>query len=282
MAVLIKNTLKNTMLLAFLLLASCGTPVSTERAVADKNGKALGLVQTEVSMDGKPVQVWQFLLCDLKALLDADAATIPKLLADEQVCYNPLLDKQGGAAVYLALPSTRGAAWRSKGRWAVRGLMVVGGGVLAFFSVRLGLKIWKWFSSMEDYIRHSMILKREKAAQARFEKGLKPRNRFFAWLTGGGVVGFFTWFYLVGDGAFETLRRMWAVNKTYYNNGKKVLFEWGQAEQSYIDNYPYLNNDAWQNTKKVTSIDTLLLGIKKSLGCEFSQRYLSENPLRAP
>ena len=274
--------IKNKVLLSLcVVLSSCSAPHSTEQAVADY-GKALGLVQTEIDVDGRKVQAWQFLLCDRVELLHADMDKIEELLANSESCYNPLVDAEGGAAVFLSQPDTSAARTKAAGSWVVKGLMVVGGGVLAYFSIRFGLRVWKWFTNMEEYIRHSQRLKREAVAKARTAKGLKEKNRHLAWITGGGVVGFLAWFFLVGDGAFTTLGRVWKINKTYFNKGKKVLLEWGLPEQTFINDYPYLVNDAWQDTKKTNSIDRLLLGIKNTLKCEFSPRYVEENPLRAP
>ena len=277
------KTIKNTGLLVLcLVLSSCSAPHSTEQAVADYS-QALGLVPTTLDVDGKQVQAWQFLLCNRVALLHADSAEMEKLLANPEVCYNPLVDAEGGAAVFFTQPDASAAQLKAKGRWLVKGLMLVGGGVLAFFSIKFGIRTWKWFSNVEDYIRHSQILKREIAAKARGKnlQEIPKKERLLAWLTGGGLVGFFAWFFLVGDGAFTVLGQVWNINKTYFNKGKKVLFEWGLPEQSFINDYPYLINDAWQDTKKTPSIDTLLLGIKNTLKCDFSPRYLKENPLRA-
>ena len=272
--------IKNTGLLVLcLVFSSCRAPHSTEQAVADYS-KALGLVPTTLDVDGEQVQAWQFLLCDRVALLHADTAGIEKLLADPEVCYNPLVDAEGGAAVFFTQPDTSAAQLKAKGRWLVKGLMLVGGGTLAFFSVKFGFRTWKWFSNAEEYIRHSQILKRSQQG-SKFFFSNRTVNRVVAWLAGGGLVGFFAWFFLVGDGAFTVLGQLFNINKTYFNQGKKVLFEWGLPEQSFINDYDYLVNDAWQDTKKTPSIDTLLLGIKNTLKCDFSPRYLEENPLRA-
>ena len=179
--------------------------------------------------------------------------------------------------MFLTQPDASAAQLKTKGRWLVKGLMLVGGGTLAFFSIKFGIKTWKWFTTFEtyvrSYVRYSLL--------QRSQQGGKTQNRLMAWLTGGGLVGFFAWFILVGDGAFTVLEQVWNINKTYFNNGKKVLLEWGLPEQSFINDYPYLVNDAWQDTKYTPSIDTLLLGIKNTLKCGFSPRYLEENPLRA-
>lgn len=274
---------KNSMLMSLcIVFSSCRAPHGTEQAVADY-GKALGLVQAEIEVEGNKVQAWQFLLCDRVEMLHTEPADIEALLANAEVCYNPLVDAEGGAAVFLTQPDASAARTKAAGRWVVKGLMIAGGGVLAFFSIKFGFKTWKWFTSMEEYVRYSQLLKREGAAKARGRdlQKLKKKDRLFAWITGGGVVGFLAWFFLVGDGAFTTLERVWNINKTYFNKGKKVLLEWGLPEQTYINDYPYLVNDAWQDTKKTDSIDRLLLGIKNTLQCEFSPRYLEENPLRA-
>ena len=272
---------KGVLLSLYSVLSSCYVPPSTERAVADY-GKALGLVQTEIEVDDRTVQAWQFLLCDRVELLHAGADKIAALLANSEICYNPLVDAEGGAAVFLTQPDTSAARTKNTGRWAVKGLMVAGGGVLAFFSIKFGIKTLKWFISTEEYIAYSQRLQREVAAQAREDRGLKKKNRLLAWITGGGAVGFWAGFVLVGDGALTTLEQVWNINKTYFNQGKKLLLEWGLPEQIYINDYPYLSNDAWQDTKKIDSIDRLLLGIKNTLKCEFSPRYIEENPLRAP
>ena len=277
------KTFKNSVLLSLcIVLSSCSAPHSTERAVADYD-KALGLVPTQIEVKGQLVQAWQFLLCDRVELLHAETDKIEELLANSEVCYNPLVDAEGGAAVYLTQPAASAASTKAAGRWVVKGLMVAGGGVLAFFSVKFGLRIWKWFGNVEEYVRYSQRLKREAAAKARGQdlQKMSKGQRLLAWITGGGAVGFFAWFFLVGDGAFNTLGRLWNINKTYFDNGKKVVLEWGLPEQSYINDYPYLINNAWQDTKKTDSIDRLLLGVKNTLKCEFSPRYLEENPLRA-
>ena len=274
--------INNTVLLSLcVMLSSCRAPHSAELAVADYD-KALGWVQTEIDVDGRKVQAWQLLLCDRVELLHADMDKIAALLVNSEVCYNPLVDTEGGAAIFFSQPDTGVARTKAAGRWVVKGLMVAGGGVLAFFSIKFGFRVWKWFSNMEEYVRYSRRLKREAAAQARADQGLKQKPRLVAWVTGGGAVGFLAWFFLVGDGAFTTLERVWKINKTYFNRGTKVLLEWGLPEQTYINDYPYLVNDAWQDTKKTDSIDKLLLGIKNTLKCEFSPRYIEENPLRAP
>ena len=207
--VLVIKLIKNTVLLSLcVVLSSCQVPHSTEQAVADYD-KALGLVQTEIDVDGRKVQAWHFLLCDRVELLHADRDKIEALLANSESCYNPLVDAEDGAAVFLSQPDTGAARTKAAGRWVVKGLMVVGGGVLAFFSVKFGFRVWKWFSNMEEYVRYSQRLKREAVAQARADKGLKKKNRLAAWLTGGGAVGFLAWFFVVGDGAFETLGRVW-------------------------------------------------------------------------
>ena len=273
--------LKNKVLLPFcIVFSSCGMPHGNEQAVADYD-KALGLVQTEIELEGKKVQVWQFLLCDREKLLHAYTDKIKELLDNSDICYNPLVDTEGGAAVYFSQPDTRTARMKAAGRWAAKGLLVAGAGVLAFFSIKFGLKTLKWFTSMEEFIRASKRMKREKMAEE-LAKKFVHKNRLLAWITSGGVVGFLAWFFLVGDGAIKTLEHVWNINKTYFNNGKKVVLEWGLPEQTYINDYPYLVNDAWQDTKKTDTIDRLLLGIKNTLQCEFSPRYIEENPSRAP
>lgn len=269
-------------LLLLCLLESCGVPpTSNELAVADYD-QVLGLVSSEVDIDGEQVQVWHFLLCKRAALLQNDPAAIAELLQDQEVCYNPFIDAKGGAAVYLSPPKAQGDQLKTSGRLLTKSLVVVGGTVLAFFSVKFGWRVWKWFTNIEEYIRYSQILKRAKIAKERSEQGLKKKNRALAWVSGGGVIGFLAAWVLVGDGAFTMLSRLWNINKTYFNNGKKVLLDWGQPERSYRDDYPYLVNDAWLDTKKSASIDDLLLGIKRTLDCEFSPRYLEENPTLAP
>lgn len=277
----VKLIKKGVLLTLCSIFSSCYAPHGAERAVADYR-KALGLVQSEVEVEGNTVQAWQFLLCDRVALLHADADKTAALLANSEVCYNPLIDAEGEAAVFFSPPDTSAARTKNAGRWAVKGLMVAGGGMLAFFSIKLGFKTWKWFVRMEEYILHGQRLKREAVAQARADQGLKKKNRLLAWITGGGAVGFWAGFVLVGDGAITALEQVWNINKTYFNQGKKVLLEWGLPEQTYINDYPYLSNDAWQDTKKIDSIDQLLVGIKNTLKCEFSPRYIEENPLRAP
>ena len=279
MVLAIKLYKNKALLLLSILLSSCSTPHSTEQAVADYD-KALGLVQSEVEVEGQQKQVWQFLLCDRLTLLHAETDKIKELLTNSEVCYNPLVDADNGAAVFLAQPDTSAARSRAAGRWLVKGGMIAGAGVLAFFSIKFGFKTWKWFSNMEEYIRFTQRLKRVKAAEDLAKRGLKKKNRLLAWVTGGGVVGFLAWFFLVGDGAFSALGHVWNINKTYFNKGKQVVLEWGLPEQTFINDYPYLVNDAWRDTKKTDSIDRLLLGIKNTLQCEFSPRYLAENPLR--
>ena len=83
------------LVLLCLVLSSCHAPHSTEQAVADPI-QVLGLVPTMLDVDGKQVQAWQFVLCDRTSLLHADRAGIEKLLADAEVCYNPLVDAEGG------------------------------------------------------------------------------------------------------------------------------------------------------------------------------------------
>ena len=279
MVLAIKLYKNKALLLLWLLLSSCSTPHSTEQAVADYD-KALGLVQTEVEVEGKQVQAWQFLLCDRLTLLHTETDKMAELLKNSEVCYNPLVDADNGAAVFLTQPDTSAARTQATGRWLVKGVMIAGAGVLVFFSLKFGWKTWKWFGNMEEYIRYSQKLKRAKAAEELAKMGLKKKNRLLAWVTGGGVVGFMAWFFLVGDGAFSTLGHVWNINKTYFNKGKQVILEWGLPEQDFINDYPYLVNDAWHDTKKTDSIDRLLLGIKNTLQCEFSPRYLKENPLR--
>ncbi len=274
------KSIKISMLLSLGIVASnCGAPHGGTQAVADY-GKALGLVKTEIEVEDRTVEAWQFMLCDRFELLHAD--NIASLLANPEVCYNPLVDAEGGAAVFISPPETGAARTKTAALWVVKGLVVAGGGVLAFFSIKFGFKTWKWFTNMETYIRYSQSLKRELAAQARDAKGLEKKNRLLAWITGGGMLGIVAGVFLVGDGAFTMLGQVWNINKTYFNKGKKAVLEWGRPEQTYINDYPYLVNDAWQDTKKTDSIDRLLVGIKNTLKCEFSPRYIEENPLRAP
>ncbi len=267
--------IKASMLLAlWVMCSSCGTPHATMRAVADYH-KALGLVQSEIELAGKKERVWQFLLCDRAALFHAD--NVEALLTNSEICYNPFVDADGDAAVYFTQPEAEAARTKATLRWVGKGVIVAGGTVLAFASVKFGIKAWKLFTGLEQFVKYSLRMAREKIA-----KSSSRKDRLLAWVTGGGAVGFFASWFLVGDGAWKALAQVWGINKTYFNKAKKVVLEWGLPEQTYLDNYPYLVNDAWHDTRKMDAIDRLLLGIKNTLQCEFSPRYIEENPLRAP
>lgn len=267
-------------LILCLCLAGCGSvaPKGGNRAVADRE-KSLGLVETIATIDNKRVPVYQFMLCD-RGKLENREQDIETWLTDPQVCYNPFVDENGGATIYLAIPQAKHAALKSSvGKKAAKFAIVATTGVLVFFGVKFGWRIWGPISSMEEYVRHNSFIKKGKQPTP---NGANKATKAVAWFTSGGATTFLATWFIVGDGALSMLHRLWQGGKIYYENGKKVLLQWGRVDGQYRNNEPFLLNNLWLDTKKVASVDDIILGIRNELGCKLSPRYKTENPLLAP
>ena len=272
----------------------CGTQENSEsKAIADNN-KMLGLHLQEVTVDGKKIPAYQFLLCDRFKLLQSPEKSA---LQDPDICYNPFVDKKKGVPVYLTTLSTEALEQRKLLRTIGKGIVVVGGVALAAVSVKFAAKVWKIMSSFEEYLRYSMRVRRsEKIAKLIKEAGddaakvakvveresKREHNRLYrayAWLFGGGITATVAHWFIIGDGAFMFMFDLFFANKAYFDNGRKILYTWGSPEDEYLQSFPYLKNDDWLQTMKVNSVFKVMEGIRKDIGCEYNDRYKDENPL---
>lgn len=258
-----------TLLLMLTMISACGTePIAEEKAIADAStGQSLGLHKTTV--DDKTV--YQFMLCD--RLRIAEQNDIDKSLSDSETCYNPLVDTKGQPFVLTAEPTATATFIDKTKKVAGKASVVVGAGVLVATSIVFGIKSWKVFVSVEDYFKHSRLMEGIQSAAK------KKLHRVISWFKDGKATSFFAAWFLVGDGAFIVFWRILDLNKFYYNNGKKVLFDWGKGDKLYRDNFPYLVNNDWRNTKKVARVHYVLDAIRKDLGSQFNERYRRENPI---
>ena len=119
------------------------------------------MVETVATIEGADVPVYQFILCD-REKLEGHEQEIETKLADPRVCYNPFVDENGEATVYLAMPQTKHAILKSVGRRVAKFAMVATAGAVVFFSAKFGWKIWKTFMSMEEYMRYSSFIRKGK------------------------------------------------------------------------------------------------------------------------
>ena len=261
--------LRGIILSTLLLVNACAhQPLAENRAVADNStGQSLGLHKTTV--DG--ITSYQFLICNRLRIAEQD--DIDKSLTDPQTCYNPLVDDQGQPFVLTAEP-TAVASFLDKSKYFVgKASTVVGAGVLVASSVYFGKKVWDIFNGVEHYLKHARVLDGLSSATS------KTWRRVVSWFKDGKATSFFATWVLVGDGAFVVLWQVFNLNKFYYDNGKKVLFDWGKGDKLYRDNFPYLVNGDWRDTSKVERVHYVLDAIRKDLGCQFSERYRQENPI---
>ncbi|MDE3269042.1 MAG: hypothetical protein OYH77_02025 [Pseudomonadota bacterium] len=223
------------------------------------------------------------------------------LLGDKEICYNPFVAKnsEGNAssAVFITMPDTKSLERNKLLRNVAKAGLVAGGAVVLTASVLLGIKSWRLFIRAEEYIRYfnraAKAAKRAKALQKlnseqqrrrlleKFSKEDRHRlKRIAAWLAGGGIVASTMRWFIFADGGFHLYFKLFDLNKKYFDDGRKVLYTWGSAEEAYLNNYQHLTNDEWQYTAREHSgVYHLLVGIKKDLDCEFSARYKKENPL---
>lgn len=261
--------LRGIILAMLSLVCACGTePTAEQKAIADSStGQSLGLHKTTV--DG--ITKYQFLLCNRLRIAEQD--DINKSLTDPQTCYNPLIDAKGQPLALTAEPTVT-ASFLDKSKYFVgKGLTVVGAGILVAGSVYFGKKTWDIFTGVENHFKHSRLLDGVQSAAS------GTWGKIVSWFKDGKATSFFATWVIVGDGAFLVLWRVFGLNKFYYDNGKKVLFDWGKGDKLYRDVFPYLVNDDWRNTKKVERVHYVLDAIRKDLGCQFSKRYRQENPI---
>ena len=256
------------LLMLLLSVSACGTePLAEQKAIADTStGQSLGLHKTTI--DG--MTSYQFLLCD--RLRIAEQNDIDKSLVDPQTCYNPLVDNNGQPVVLTAEPTAIASFLDNSKYFVGKASTVVGAVILVAGSVFFVKKSWDIFNRVEIFFKHSRLLD-----GIRSDSGVL--KRIFSWFKDGKGTSFFAAWFLIGDGAFVLFGRLFNLNKFYYENGKKVLFDWGKGDKLYRENFPYLTNNDWQNTKKVARVHYVLDAIRNDLGCQFSERYRQENPI---
>ena len=292
--------MKSVWIVILLVLSiGCGKEQTSETKAVHDLKHILGLQAAQVSVDGKQVAAYQFLLCDRNAMQEYLAAeSLDEAFNNTDVCYNPLVAKDNSAAVFIAIPDTKTLERNKLLRNVGKAGLVAGGVVILTASVLLGVKSWRLFTKAEEYIkffnRASKADKRKKTLQEvgnnlerrkqlveKFSKEDKSRLlRAGKWIAGGGIVASAARWFIFPDGGFYLFYSLFDLNKKYFDDGRKILYTWGSAEDTYLKNHPHLINDEWQYTaREHTGIYHLLVGIKKNLKCEFSKRYKRENPL---